>query len=145
MRSGDRRAIDGTIYSVGLLVSAIAGWSGMAFSVVAAFRTGNWAGLVLISAAFGLFAYLFTLIFGWITVILENARWPGMWKTIVLFPIHLGIWWVLMLVALFYRDSTWHDIPHTVRLSLSEIEAEHHTGRLPLRRPQGREPDADAS
>ena len=39
--------------------------------------------------AFGLFAYIFTGIFGLITVLLEDARWPGMWKTIVLFPIHL--------------------------------------------------------
>ena len=39
-----------------------------------------------------------------------------------------------MLVAFVYRDATWHDIPHTVRLSLSEIEAKHHTGRLSLRR-----------
>ena len=75
-----------------------------------------------------MFAYVFTGLFGWLTILLEDARWPGMWKTVLLFPLHLGIWWVLMLVALFYRDATWHDIPHTVRLSLSEIEAEHHTG-----------------
>lgn len=134
MRSGDRRALDGLIYSVGLLVSAIAGWSGMVFGLMTAWRTGGWGTLVLVSAAFGAFSYVFTGIFGWITVLLEDARWPGRWKTLLLFPLHLGIWWVLMLVALFYRDSTWHDIPHTVRLSLSEIEAEHHTGRLPLRR-----------
>ena len=134
VRSGDRRALDGLIYSVGLLVSAIAGWSGMVFGLMTAWRTGGWGTLVLVSAAFGAFSYVFTGIFGWITVLLEDARWPGRWKTLLLFPLHLGIWWVLMLVALFYRDSTWHDIPHTVRLSLSEIEAEHHTGRLPLRR-----------
>ena len=73
VRSGDRRAIDGLVYSVGLLVSAIAGWSGMAFSLMTAFRTGNWAALVLLSAAFGLFAYLFTLIFGWLTYLLVRG------------------------------------------------------------------------
>ena len=79
-----------------------------------------------------------------VTVVLEDARWPGRWKTLVLFPLHLFIWWMLMLVALFYRDATWHDIPHTVRLSLSEIEAKHHTGRLMLRRPPGGKRDPEA-
>ena len=144
-RSGDRKALDGLIYSVGLLVSAIAGWSGMAFSLITAARTGAWATLVLATAAFGVFAYVFTGIFGLITVLLEDARWPGRWKTILLFPIHLFIWWLLMLIAFVYRDSTWHDIPHTVRLSLSEIEAEHHTGRLPLRRPANPDAGGDAA
>ena len=140
VRSGDRKALDGFVYSVGLLVSAISGWCGMAFSLLLAARTGQWGLLAISTLAFGAFAYLFTGIFGWITVLLEDARWPGRWKTVLLVPLHLFIWWILMLVALVYRDSTWHDIPHTVRLSLSEIEAEHHTGRLaPLPRPTPRE------
>ncbi|HOQ52174.1 MAG TPA: glycosyltransferase family 2 protein [Micropruina sp.] len=146
VRSGDRLATDGLIYSVGLLISAISGWCGMAFSLLLALRTGRWDLLVLGALVFGAFAYVFTGIFGWITVLLEDARWPGMWKTVLLFPLHLGIWWVLMLVALVYRDNTWHDIPHTVRLSLSEIEAEHHTGRLmPLNRPRRERPDPGPS
>ena len=136
VRSGDRMARDGLIYSVGLVVSAVSGWAGMVFGLLLAARTGRWDVLVLGTLAFGAFAYVFTGLFGWITALLEDARWPGRWKTLVLFPLHLFIWWLLMLVALVYRDSTWHDIPHTVRLSLSEIEAEHHTGRLtPLPRP----------
>ena len=131
---------------VGLLISAISGWCGMAFSLLLALRTGRWDLLVLGALVFGAFAYVFTGIFGWITVLLEDARWPGMWKTVLLFPLHLGIWWVLMLVALVYRNNTWHDIPHTVRLSLSEIEAEHHTGRLmPLNRPRRERPDPGPS
>ena len=62
-------------------------------------------------------------------------------------PGSFGVQRKLMLVALFYRDATWHDIPHTVRLSLSEIEAEHHTGRLtPLPRPNaGPKPDPEGT
>ena len=113
----------------------------MVFGLLLAARTGRWDVLVLGTLAFGAFAYVFTGLFGWITALLEDARWPGRWKTLVLFPLHLFIWWLLMLVALVYRDSTWHDIPHTVRLSLSEIEAEHHTGRLtPLPRPGAPKP-----
>mgnify|MGYP000919630963 CR=1 FL=1 len=75
---------------------------------------------VLASSVIG---YLVLAGFGLLVARLEHARWQGMAKAVLGFPIWLFSWSVINVVVLFYRDPTWHTVAHTDSLSLAESAA----------------------
>jgi hypothetical protein len=46
-----------------------------------------------------------------------------MGKALLGFPVWLFSWSVINVVVLFYRDPTWHTVPHTDDLTLAESAA----------------------
>ncbi len=121
VRSGYRRAMDSLIFSMGIFVASFSGffWAlGMVLEVIA----GNGAWVLTQLVIFVLVGYFGIAFFCWLALELEDKSWPGDWSSILLFPFFALSWSLINTAALFWRDSTWRDIPHTVSTSIEEVE-----------------------
>jgi len=123
------RQADAIAYSFGALVQALSAIAGMAVTVLLAVRTGQWLLFGLISLGFAVVAYAAATIVARVTLALEGAWWRGANRAVLVFPIFVLTWTVLYVVAMFYRNLTWHPIPHTATVSLDQVTAQLSTAR----------------
>jgi cellulose synthase/poly-beta-1,6-N-acetylglucosamine synthase-like glycosyltransferase len=123
VRRGHLHALDAALYIIGVVVG---GLSGVLWVLSLALGLASGAGLgrtLLTVAASSAVGYVLLLAFGLLVARLERARWTGMAKALLGFPIWLFSWSVINVVVLFYRDPTWHTVPHTDDLTLAESAA----------------------
>lgn len=120
VRRGQLNALDATLYILGVVVGGLSGvlWVlSLALSLAAGTSVAQVLGSIGLATVIG---YLALLAFGLLVLRLEKVRWPGVAKAVLGFPIWLFSWSVINVVVLFYRDPTWHVVPHTDSLSLAE-------------------------
>jgi len=120
VRRGQVGALDAALYIIGVVVG---GLSGVLWVLSLALGLASGAGLgrtLLTVAASSVAGYVLLFAFGLVVARLERARWVGMGKALLGFPVWLFSWSVINVVVLFYRDPTWHVVPHTESLSLAQ-------------------------
>lgn len=123
VRGGQLNALDATLYIIGVVVGGLSGVLWMLSLALGLARGVGWQetlGTIALSSVCG---YLLLAAFGLLVLRLERVRWPGVAKAVLGFPIWLFSWSVINVVVLFYRDPTWHVVPHTDSLSLAESAA----------------------
>jgi cellulose synthase/poly-beta-1,6-N-acetylglucosamine synthase-like glycosyltransferase len=123
VRRGQVGALDAALYIIGVVVG---GLSGVLWVLSLALGLASGAGLgrtLLTVAASSVAGYVLLFAFGLVVARLERAHWVGMGKALLGFPVWLFSWSVINVVVLFYRDPTWHTVPHTDDLTLAESAA----------------------
>ena len=133
IRGGHRQAVDSLIFSTGLLVTGIAGVASSLAVVIDAIYRNDFSILWFSMITFVLVGYFAIAFLAWLALELEDKSWIGDWGSILLFPFFALSWSIINTVALFWRDSTWHDIPHTVNWAIEDVE---HSVRI-------RQPDVE--
>lgn len=116
-------ALDAIVYILGVSVGGISGvlWLlTLVLGLLAGITVGQTLAGILVSAAL---SYVVIACFALLVARMERVRWPGLAKAVLGFPLWLLAWSVINVVVLFYRDPTWHVVPHTENLSLSESTA----------------------
>lgn len=122
---GQLGALDAALYIIGVVVGGLSGllW---VLSLGLGLASGIGPGRTLLGVlASSVAGYLVLAAFGVLVARIEHVRWPGMAKAILGFPIWLFSWSVINVVVLFYRDPTWHTVPHSEAMSLAEAQLEH--------------------
>ncbi|PFG17410.1 cellulose synthase/poly-beta-1,6-N-acetylglucosamine synthase-like glycosyltransferase [Propionicimonas paludicola] len=120
VRRGQLSAMDGALYIIGVTVGGLSSILWLA-SVVLGLASGAGVANTLVTLLVGtVVGYLVLLAFSLLVVRLERARWTGMSKAVLGFPVWLFAWSIINVVVLFYRDPTWHIVNHTENLSLAE-------------------------
>jgi cellulose synthase/poly-beta-1,6-N-acetylglucosamine synthase-like glycosyltransferase len=123
VRRGQLGALDAALYIIGVVVGGLSGvlWT---LSLALGLASGAGLGRTLLGVAVSsLVGYLLLAAFGVLVARLEHVRWPGMWRAVLGFPVWIFSWSVINIVVLFYRDPTWHTVPHTESLTLDESAA----------------------
>lgn len=121
-RAGNRKVFDSLVFSMGIFVASLSGVFWIVGSVLEAAVSGNWTGLLWYLGTMAVLAYVFIAFFAWLALELEDKSWIGDWGSILLFPFFALSWSLINSFALFWRDSTWHDIPHTVNWTIEDVE-----------------------
>jgi 1,2-diacylglycerol 3-beta-glucosyltransferase len=117
LRSGQSNVLDALLYSLGVLITAITSIVWALQIVLNAVATKKWLNLPITVIVALVIGYSLIALIAWLTLFLEKKNWPGSWKAIMTFPFYVFSWSLINIVALFYRDTVWHDIPHTYRIS----------------------------
>ena len=120
----DWRIADALVFSVGALLSGLAGLAWVVLMLAGALQTGEWNGLFGSLAVSATVGYVALAGFAWLVLRLEQARWRGDWLAVAMFPLYLLSWSALQIVTLFYRDPRWVPIPHTDTTSIDDLNAQ---------------------
>lgn len=122
IRRGHRQAVDALIFSTGMFVTSLSGLAGFLALLVDAIHRGDYSMLLMSIVTFVLVGYFGIAFLCWLALELEDKSWIGDWGSILLFPFFALTWSIINTVGLFWRDSTWHDIPHTVNWAIEDVE-----------------------
>lgn len=132
VRTDWRGKLDAFLFSIGIPTAGATGLAWVGMLVAQAAVSGDWLGLVwsvLFAAALG---YVLIGAVALLVLRLERAAWPGVWRTVVSFPIYLLSWSILNIVVLFYRNPTWVPIPHTEALALDDVHTASRSVVMPV-------------
>lgn len=122
LRSGKWRVLDAILFSLGVLVTGLSGICWVLYLLFTAVISYNFNNLWVTLGISMLGGYASIAFFACLILFLEKKHWPGVWKAILTFPIYLFSSSVINVLVLFYRDSVWYSIPHTVSISIEDVE-----------------------
>lgn len=114
--------LDAILYDIGIIVTTTSGLFGMLLFVLNAIESSNITTLLKYSLLGTLVSYVLTVSLTWILLSTEKRGWPGAWRAVMTFPIYMGLWSIINFVVLFYRNTSWHSIPHTEVIAINDIE-----------------------
>ncbi|MHB8106080.1 MAG: glycosyltransferase family 2 protein [Candidatus Cryosericum sp.] len=122
LRRGDLKVFDAILYDCGVVVLSVSALFGMLLFVLNALDASKAQSLLQYSLVGTLAGYLAMVAFAGILLAAEKRGWKGDWKAVLTFPIFMGLWTPINILVLFYRNASWHHIPHTEVIGINDLE-----------------------